>query len=357
VSPWTPTFVCLADSTSSKAPSSVDKQILYKAGLGVKKIKLDLEDNEQTVLDKITSYTNDTLGNPLGFPQLKTIGGFEMLRCASNCRDLTEIGSCWSARDLRSTLGGGQGKIYLRPIQRSLSTKPLVHQSHSGVKEKCHMCDQEILVRSLRDHLYTCTVGLDSNDEDGSENITRTATIISSTPSTSTVSGNASISSANSDGLPATITAEAPPDPIVPLVDLTERPEQTSNNHQSLNTVDEIVHATAIYCSENNIDNPTKIFRCFQQQFVTGRALDVVSVDEVNEGDTHFIMVDRRNLIETAFDEIMVLPEYRKTLQVQFYGEVCTVLQHNILILKCQHSAISIFVNYRSYSQRAKPSS
>ncbi|CAB4042845.1 Arylsulfatase B, partial [Paramuricea clavata] len=274
-SPWTPTFVCLADSASSKAPSSVDKQILYKAGLGVKKIKLDLEDNEQTVLDKITSDTNDTLGNPLGFPQLKTIGGFEMLRCTPNCRDLTEIDSCWSARDLRSTMGGGQGKIYLRPIQRSLSTKPLVQQSHSDVKEKCHMCDQEILVRSLRDHLYTCTVGLDSNDEDGSENITSTATIVSSTPSTSMVSGNASISSVNSDGLPATITAEAP-DPIVP---------------------------------------------CFQQQFVTGRALEVVSEDEVNEGDTNFIMVDRRNLIETAFDEIMVLPEYRKTLQVQFYAK------------------------------------
>ena len=125
-SPWTPTFVCLVDSASSKAPSSVDKQILYKAGLSVKK-KLDLEDNEQ----------------------LKTIGGFKMLRCTPNCCDLTEIDSCWSARDLRSIMGGGQGKIYLRPMQRSLSTKPLVQQNHSGVKEKCHMCDQEILVRSL----------------------------------------------------------------------------------------------------------------------------------------------------------------------------------------------------------------
>ena len=86
---------------SSKAPSSVNKQILFKAGLGMKKIKLDLEDDEQTVLHKITSDTNDAMGNPMGFPQLKTIGGFEMLRCAPNCRDLTVIDSCWSARDLR----------------------------------------------------------------------------------------------------------------------------------------------------------------------------------------------------------------------------------------------------------------
>ena len=119
--PWTPTFVCLADTSSSKTPSSFDKQILFKAGLGVKKIKLDLEDNEQTVLDKITSDTKDASGNTMGFPQLKHSGGFEMLRCFPNCRDLVEIDSCWSAKDLRSAIGGGQGKIYLRPIQRSLS--------------------------------------------------------------------------------------------------------------------------------------------------------------------------------------------------------------------------------------------
>ena len=35
--PWTPTFVCLADTSSSKTPSSFDKRILFKAGLGVKK--------------------------------------------------------------------------------------------------------------------------------------------------------------------------------------------------------------------------------------------------------------------------------------------------------------------------------
>ena len=149
----------------------------------MKKIKLDLEDDEQTVLDKITSDTNDAMGNPMGFPQLKTIGGFEMLRCAPNCRDLTVIDSCWSARDLCSSMGGGQGKIYLRPIQRSLSTKPLVQQSHSDVKEKCYMCDNEILVRNLRDH-FACTAGLDSNDEDGPENITSTTAMVSSAPST-----------------------------------------------------------------------------------------------------------------------------------------------------------------------------
>ena len=55
---------------------------------------------------------------------------------------------------------------------------------------------------------------------------------------------------------------------------------------------------------------------------VIGRALEVQSVDEVNEGETNFIMVDRQNLMLTAFDEISFLTELRRALQVQFYGEV-----------------------------------
>ena len=47
--PWTAHFVCLADRFCFKTPASVEKQILFKAGLGPKKIKLDLEDDESDV--------------------------------------------------------------------------------------------------------------------------------------------------------------------------------------------------------------------------------------------------------------------------------------------------------------------
>lgn len=87
--------------------------------------------------------------------------------------------------------------------------------------------------------------------------------------------------------------------------------------------MDEIVVDTVTYCQQYNVSTPVEILRCFQQKMVTGRALEVQAVDEVNEGGTNFIMIDRHNVIDTAFDEIMSLPEYRKTLQVQFYGEVC----------------------------------
>lgn len=54
-------FVCLADRHSFKTPSSLEKQILYMAGLALKKIKLDPDNDEDTVKEKITSGGKDRL--------------------------------------------------------------------------------------------------------------------------------------------------------------------------------------------------------------------------------------------------------------------------------------------------------
>jgi hypothetical protein len=80
-------------------------------------------DDEQMVPDKLTSdEMND--GQTVGFPQLRNCGGFEMMVCTSNCRNLRRIECAWDAGSIKSILGGGQSKIYLRPIQTSISTKP-----------------------------------------------------------------------------------------------------------------------------------------------------------------------------------------------------------------------------------------
>ena len=42
---WTVSFICVADRYQSRIPSSTDKQVLFHAGLGMKKTKLDLEDD------------------------------------------------------------------------------------------------------------------------------------------------------------------------------------------------------------------------------------------------------------------------------------------------------------------------
>ena len=88
----------------------MEKQILFKAGLELK--KLDLQDDKQTVMAKITSETKDDTRNCLGFPRLKECGGFELLCRAANCRDLNVISFSWNGKYVRNALGCGQGKIY-----------------------------------------------------------------------------------------------------------------------------------------------------------------------------------------------------------------------------------------------------
>ena len=296
-------------------------------------------------MGKITSETQDATGNSLGFPQLKECGRFELLRCTANCRDLSVISCSWNATDLRSSLGGGQGKIYLRPIQKSLSTQLLVAQSQCEVKEKCLMCNQEILVRRLRDHLWSCTEGLESEDDED----TSTTNVIPEASNVSTTLTNATLGSpsfvADTSEIPQQTSPNAPiilqtpnSDPVITLptppadlpaiasqqssevletVDLTQ-PEE---NHLS-QTLDEAVNATVNYCKENSVLGHVEILRCFQQKVIVGRSLEVENVAQAVEGETNYINVDRNNLIETAFEEIQFLDEYRKTLEVQFYGEV-----------------------------------
>lgn len=66
---WTATFICLAERNQMKVPTSMEREVLFKAGLGYKKIQLCEE-------DKLTNESN--------FYQLKNIGGFELLRCDVN---------------------------------------------------------------------------------------------------------------------------------------------------------------------------------------------------------------------------------------------------------------------------------
>ena len=66
------------------------------------------------------------------------------------------------------------------------------------------------------------------------------------------------------------------------------------------------------------------LFRCFSvyRTVVVGRALEIVNVSERLEGDVNYILVNRYNLPETAFDEIQLIENPRLTIQVQFYGEL-----------------------------------
>ena len=73
---WTPQFVCLADTWAARVPTATEKQILSNAcvGLGLKKISLDLNDDEDEVARKLLSAEKDEFGQTKFFPQLKERG-------------------------------------------------------------------------------------------------------------------------------------------------------------------------------------------------------------------------------------------------------------------------------------------
>ena len=102
------------------------------------------------VKEKLTSDILDDNGEPVGFPQLKEVKGFEILSCSSNSRDLTVVNTAWSVKDLKSVFSS-QTKIYLRPIQKSLRTKSSQQNSLvCKLKETCMWCQREFPVNELR---------------------------------------------------------------------------------------------------------------------------------------------------------------------------------------------------------------
>ena len=74
------------------------------------------------------------------------------------------------------------------------------------------------------------------------------------------------------------------------------------------------------------LNNPVEILRYVQSQLVRGRTLDVLDESRCEVGITNYILVDRLHLLETAFDEMSDLENMFLTLEVQFYGEVCSQL-------------------------------
>ena len=72
---------------------------------------------------------------------------------------------------------------------------------------------------------------------------------------------------------------------------------------------------------ESDFIDPIEILRFLQKAIVQGRALEVTSLDIVNEGETNFITVDRDNILQTTFIELKYVTNPRLTFQVDFMGE------------------------------------
>eukprot|EP00794_Sanderia_malayensis_P012463 gene12462-13751_t len=363
--PWTVKFFCLSSRYFSKIPTTSEREILENAGLGFKKIKLDLSDNEEEVLKKLTSGVTEEGSNvTAGYPQLKSCGGFELLTCLSNSRDLKVLKCSMYAKDIKAKIDGGQGRISIRPIQKNLSTTKIVKDSQSTLKEKCLYCEKEIPLTELRSHVIFCNKESDSGSDDDS--VLETSPFLSR--SDDLQSANLAPQSicqqvlGERDNLPQqqqqqavyhieNIDLEArflSPATVPRVSDLSTPVElQTSpdlTTSTELTAVTELhteldftietelpkeqslkdkVKEVARSLKKKNLDqNPVEILRAMQRKLISGRKLGIENAAEDNTaGETNFIMVDRNNILETGFDETMALNNKFITLEVQFYDE------------------------------------
>ena len=333
--PWTASFMCLASKHSNRVPTSTEKIILQNAGLGFKKIKLDLDDGEEEVYNKITSPEKVSFNDisAVGFPPLKECGGFEMLMCLPNSRDLRVINCSLAAKELKGKVGGGQGKLYIRPIQKSLSTASIVkEQNQSSLKEKCISCGEEMLLGELRKHIRICNP--DSCDIDPFELSEEDDFILAEIPFTNS-SDSLATSQGQSSG--AADTNEGPLPVLQATNDLSPNSQQSSisqveNNSESVeNAIEEIIpmdfntklKLVIEKIKQQKLDqNPVEMLKCLQTELITGRKLEITDIAAENDGATNFILVDRTNILETGFDELEEVDDYFVTLEVQFYNEV-----------------------------------
>ena len=277
-----------------------------------------------------------------------------------NYRDLSVINSSWSASDLKASLGGGQAKIYLRPIQQSLSTTIVgTNTNVSSIKETCNLCQQEFLVKDLRSHIWLCSTRLinDSPDDDAgistngepSVNLVRNA---DEDPGSST-SGEPSVSHVRNDPASGTdlhsrtreqhgsfgandhfqreeIIIDDNNENIGVTCCETETRQDVAGNvggiFGSNYSLEDPVESTSKYCKQHKVVNSVEILRSFQFNVVYGGALGVQDPSTICEGETNFILVDRDNILETAFDEINSITDLRRTLEVQFCNEVLIIM-------------------------------
>lgn len=109
---WTVKMVCLSGHNATRVPCTVaDRETLVQAGLGEKKINIpDISCSPQEFRNIVVA----------AFPKLDGCGGFDLLRCIPNTKDLEAISLAvsQSPKLLKSVVGGG--KVFICPIQQDL---------------------------------------------------------------------------------------------------------------------------------------------------------------------------------------------------------------------------------------------
>ncbi|XP_061171814.1 uncharacterized protein LOC133181305 [Saccostrea echinata] len=331
---WTVSVMCLSDKNSTRVPTADEKELLLKAGLGLKKMKFGLMDGETEVIQKLSSDETDENDECLGFPQLKTCGGFELMRSQSNSRILTLIDIEWSVRNLKACIGS-QGKLYIRPIQMNLSTeskKKKLESTKSLATETCKQCGDSFSMAELRAHCQSCVGESNETKDEKNEQEINTP----DAEETDDLPDPLLEPATNSTTYMETTAAISASSELVFFMDepsfsnnLADREININHDTEDLSTEDvqpvsiiDTATRAVQYCTAQQIQDPVDILRYLQSVLVIGRKLDIDDPSQPIEGQTNYICVDRSNILTTAFEEIKAIDDLRFTLEVQFYGEV-----------------------------------
>ncbi|KAL3871117.1 hypothetical protein ACJMK2_039136 [Sinanodonta woodiana] len=292
---------------SRSMPTATEKEILHKAGLGVKKIRLDADDEEDGVIKKLMSAE-------LSCMPLNNCGGIELLRTSHNCRTLKLIDCCWSVREHKAAVGP-QANIYIRPIQKNLSTKPLQTDSTREmlVKASCHGCSKEFALRELRDHVQFCPGALVLQDLESDDDFVYDVPVRNSETSASVslideliIADQSDVEATNAETVIYVINSSTGTSNYVNVDAVLN--ENNSSTATPLNDADSpvslIVTKAIEYCRTGSISDPVEILKKLLDVIVTGRPLEVEDLTVCAEGDTNVILVDRVNVLSTGMDEI-----------------------------------------------------
>ena len=93
------------------------------------------------------------------FPRLEEGGGFEILRTEEHSRSSLMV-ACVGACTVDQMLQISTGRIYIRPIQKSIPLDENKRCLASSEMEECMTCGCLINLVDLRKHIRDCRVGL-----------------------------------------------------------------------------------------------------------------------------------------------------------------------------------------------------
>lgn len=125
---WKHSYFCLSSTSADRVPTSQSgKLVLEEAGLGEKAVTVpDLDCSAEEFCEVLMG----------AYPKLRSGGGFELLRCKSKSRDLVLIGHRISNVPRLLKRSVGNGRIYVRPVQRDLSLDAC-EEEVEGVRSAC----------------------------------------------------------------------------------------------------------------------------------------------------------------------------------------------------------------------------